>query len=146
MSQDGTTRGPKFLGRSPTEWLLSLPIFSLLLLTLIIGTGEFFHGQLLRMGEKTFGDQAAGVQYFMMRADPAKPTCDPNPDIDTAVTIEMTQNAGGGDAIDALFADEPKDPAAVRASIAAHDPQALATIAGVQRAAATAGLADTNLR
>ena len=65
MSQEGNTLGPKFLGRSPTEWLLSLPIFALLLLTLVIGTGEYFHGQLLRMGESMFGDQAAGVQYFI---------------------------------------------------------------------------------
>ncbi|HET8731238.1 MAG TPA: hypothetical protein VFM34_09040, partial [Moraxellaceae bacterium] len=116
MSQEGNTLGPKFLGRSPTEWLLSLPIFALLLLTLVIGTGEYFHGQLLRMGESMFGDQAAGVQYFMMRADPDKPDCDPNPNIDAAVQKEMNSGAGG-DAIDALFSDEKKDPAAIKASI-----------------------------
>lgn len=117
MSQEGNTPGQKFLGRSATEWLLSLPIFSLLLLTLIIGTGEYFHGQLLRMGESMFGDPKAGVQYFMLRADPAKPDCDPNPDIEAAITVEMTNSAGSLDAIDALFADEAKDPEAIRASI-----------------------------
>ncbi|HEX4870508.1 MAG TPA: hypothetical protein VFV15_07320, partial [Moraxellaceae bacterium] len=116
MSQEGNHNGPKFLGRSPTEWFLTLPIFSLLLLTLVIGTGEYFHGQLLRMGEKMFGDQAAGVQYFMMRVDPEKPTCDPNPNVDEAVQKEMN-SGGGGDAIDALFADEAKDPEAIRSSI-----------------------------
>ncbi|HEX4870507.1 MAG TPA: TRAP transporter large permease subunit [Moraxellaceae bacterium] len=116
MSQEGNSQGPKFLGRSPTEWLLSLPIFALLLLTLVIGTGEYFHGQLLRMGESMFGDQASGVQYFMMRADPEKPECDPNPNIDEAVQKEMN-SGGGGDAIDALFADEAKDPEAIKASI-----------------------------
>ncbi|MDF2445028.1 MAG: transporter [Moraxellaceae bacterium] len=117
MSQEGNTQGPKFLGRTPTEWLLSLPIFSLLLLTLVIGTGEYFHGQLLRMGENMFGNQAQGVQYFMLRADPEKPDCDANPDIEAAITMELMNKSGGGDAIDALFADEAKDPEAIRASL-----------------------------
>jgi TRAP-type C4-dicarboxylate transport system permease large subunit len=115
MSQEGIPQGPRFLGRSPTEWLLSLPIFALLLLTLVIGTGEYFHGQLLRMGENMFGNQQAGVQYFMMRADPDKPACDPNPNVDAAVNAELAGT--GGDPIDALFAGEAKDPQAVRASV-----------------------------
>jgi len=45
---------PLFLNRSFAEWFLSLPVFTLLILTLVIGTGEMFHGQLLRMGEKNF--------------------------------------------------------------------------------------------
>lgn len=119
MSQEGNHQGPKFLGRSLTEWFLSLPIFALLLLTLVIGTGEYFHGQLLRMGENMFGDQKTGVQYFMMRADPEKPTCDPHPNIDAAVAAEMAGGGAGsgGDAIDALFQDEVKDPEAIKASI-----------------------------
>lgn len=117
MSQAGTSsRVLRVLGRTPTEWFLSLPIFCLLLLTLIIGTGEMFHGQLLRMGENLFGDPKAGVQYFMLRADPAAPECNPHPDIEAAVAAEMA-NGGSGDAIDALFADEAKDPAAIRTSI-----------------------------
>lgn len=119
MSHQGTSsgKGPLFLGRTPSEWLLSLPVFSLLLLTLIIGTGEMFHGQLLRMGESVFGDPKAGVQYFMLRADPSAPDCNPNPDVDAAVNAELNKTAGGGDAIDALFADDVQDPAAVRSSI-----------------------------
>jgi TRAP-type C4-dicarboxylate transport system permease large subunit len=117
MSQSGAPSGaPKLLGRTPTEWFLSFPIFCLLLLTLVIGTGEMFHGQLLRMGESLFGDPKAGVQYFMLRADPSKPDCDANPDIDAAVNAELSKGSSG-DAIDALFADDVKDPAAVRASI-----------------------------
>lgn len=108
--------GPKVLGRTLNEWLLSLPVFSLLLLTLIIGTGEMFHGQLLRMGENMFGDPKSGVQYFMLRADPAVPDCNPNPDVDAAVEAEMNKG-GGGDAIDALFMDEVQDPEAIRASV-----------------------------
>ncbi|MGH8492418.1 MAG: TRAP transporter large permease subunit [Moraxellaceae bacterium] len=118
MSQTPSGQGPQFLGRNPTEWFLSLPIFSLLLLTLIIGTGEYFHGQLLRTGEKLFGDPQSGVQYFMLRADPTAPDCDANPNVDAAVDAEMSKSgAGGGDAIDALFSDEVKDPAAIRSSI-----------------------------
>ncbi len=73
---------PVFMNRSLSEWFSSLPVFALLLLTLVIGTGEMIHGQLLRMGERFFGDPATGVQYFMLRADPTKPDCDPNPDVE----------------------------------------------------------------
>ncbi|HMU88961.1 MAG TPA: hypothetical protein PLF28_11515, partial [Agitococcus sp.] len=76
---------PVFMNRSLSEWLSSLPVFLLLILTLVIGTGEMIHGQLLRMGEKLFGDPSTGVQYFMLRADPTKPDCDPNPDIEAEV-------------------------------------------------------------
>ena len=83
---DNTTHsGLRILGRGPSEWLLSLPVFFLLLLTLVIGTGEMFHGQLLRTGESLFGDPKANVQYFMLRADPVAPDCNPNPDIDAEV-------------------------------------------------------------
>ena len=54
-----SSAGKKWFGRTPSEWLSSLPIFSLLLLTLIIGTGEMVHGQLLRLGERMFGDPSA---------------------------------------------------------------------------------------
>lgn len=118
MSQHGNPSGggSKVLGRTLNEWFLSLPVFSLLLLTLIIGTGEMFHGQLLRMGENLFGDPKSGVQYFMLRADPSVPDCNANPDVDAAVDAEMNK-ASSGDAIDALFADEVQDPEAIRSSI-----------------------------
>ena len=35
-----------------TEWISTFVILILLLLTLLIGTGEMIHGQLLRMGER----------------------------------------------------------------------------------------------
>ena len=120
MSQHGNPTGkaaPQFLGRTPTEWLLSLPIFSLLLLTLIIGTGEMFHGQLLRMGETLFGDSKTSIQYFMLRADPTAPDCNPNPDIDAAVSAEMNAAPASADAIDALFADDIPNPEALKASM-----------------------------
>lgn len=106
---------PMFMNRSAFEWLASLPIFCLLLLTLIIGTGEMIHGQLLRMGERIFGDPAAGVQYFMLRADPAKPQCNPNPDIEAELQKSLTAKPTND--IDSLFADEPVDPEAVRQSL-----------------------------
>lgn len=104
---------PAFLNRSWTEWLSSLPVFLLLVLTLVIGTGEMIHGQLLRMGERMFGDQEAGIQYFMLRADPAAPDCNPNATVDSSAPAA----AGPMDDIDALFADEPVDLEAQKQSI-----------------------------
>jgi hypothetical protein len=73
-----TPASRKILGRTYLEWFSSLPVFALLLLTLIIGTGEMVHGQLLKLGESMFGDSAAQVQYFMLRAEPTKPECNAN--------------------------------------------------------------------
>ena len=56
-----------------TEWISTFVILILLLLTLLIGTGEMIHGQLLRMGERLYGDPATGMQYSFLRAEPAKP-------------------------------------------------------------------------
>ena len=103
---------PVFLNRSLSEWLSSLPVLMLLILTLVIGTGEMIHGQLLRMGERIFGDPATGVQYFMLRADPAKPDCNTNPDIEAEVQKKVN-NAGQDDEFGGLFADEVVDPEAV---------------------------------
>ncbi|PTQ90993.1 TRAP transporter large permease subunit [Agitococcus lubricus] len=107
----------QFLNRSPHEWLASLPIFCLLILTLVIGTGEMIHGQLLRMGEKIFGDPSTGVQYFMLRADPVKPDCDPNPDIEAEVQKSLAASSQPASDIDSLFASEPVDPEATRQSL-----------------------------
>ena len=106
----------QLLGRTATEWLLSLPIFLLLVLTLVVGTGEFFHSQLLRMGESLFGDPSTGVQYFALREDPVKPACDPNIDIDAAVAREIAAQQVGTDPLDEMFA-EPVNPDAIRSSI-----------------------------
>lgn len=115
-----TSSGKKWIGRSPSEWLSSLPIFSLLLLTLIIGTGEMVHGQLLRLGERMFGDSEKQVQYFLLRADPEKPTCDPNPDIDALVAkeVESASSAGASD-LDALFGATAVNPDEIRQSLEA---------------------------
>ena len=45
--------------------------------------------QLLRLGERMFGEPEAGVQYFLLRGDPSRPDCDPNPDLDALVAKEL---------------------------------------------------------
>lgn len=109
------------LGRTVLEWFSSLPVFVLLLLTLIIGTGEMVHGQLLKFGESLFGDPSAQVQYFMLRAEPSKPECNPVVDIEAEVRRQSAApepKTKGADDIDDLFGDEPaSDPAVVRKSI-----------------------------
>ena len=71
--------------RTLWDWLIGLPTMMLLMLVLVIGTGEMIHGQLLRLGESMFGDPANQVKYFMLRADPVKPDCDANWNVDAEV-------------------------------------------------------------
>ncbi|MCJ8145442.1 TRAP transporter large permease subunit [Acinetobacter sp. A3.8] len=78
--------------RNGYEWLSTIAIFFLLLLTLIIGTGEMIHGQLLRVGEQIYGDPDTGIQYSFLRAEPEKPSCERNIDIDAAVQQQMAAN------------------------------------------------------
>jgi TRAP-type C4-dicarboxylate transport system permease large subunit len=110
----------KILGRTILEWFSSLPVFALLLLTLIIGTGEMVHGQLLKLGESMFGDSQAQVQYFMLRAEPVKPECNANVNVDAELAKQSAAPSGkaGGDDIDDLFGDQKAaDPAVLRKSI-----------------------------
>lgn len=76
-----------------TEWISAFVILVLLLLTLVIGTGEMIHGQLLRMGERIYGDPATGMQYSFLRAEPKAPTCDANPNVEAQVQSQMQSNA-----------------------------------------------------
>ena len=100
------------------EWLASLPIFILLIMTLVIGTGEMVHGQLLKAGESMFGNKEAGVQYFMLRAEPEKPDCTIVKDIDAELARSASEaTSGGADDIDDLFGDTKVDPAIQRKSI-----------------------------
>ncbi|MBI3383626.1 MAG: TRAP transporter large permease subunit [Aquabacterium sp.] len=115
-----TPESRKILGRTILEWFSSLPVFALLLLTLIIGTGEMVHGQLLKLGESMFGDTQAQVQYFMLRAEPVKPECDANINVDAELAKQSAAPTGktGGDDIDDLFGDQKAaDPAVLRKSI-----------------------------
>ena len=106
-----------FLNRTWLEWFSTLPIFLILILTLIIGTGEMIHGQLLRVGEKLYGDPATGIQYSYLRADPAAPSCNRHPDIDAQVQQQMATAQATDDPFADLFG--PKDPAEVRQSLLA---------------------------
>ena len=76
-----------------TEWISTFVILLLLLLTLIIGTGEMIHGQLLRMGERLYGDPATGMQYSFLRAEPSSPTCERNVNVDNKVQQQMKADA-----------------------------------------------------
>ncbi len=113
----------RFLGRTALEWLSSLPVFLLLMLTLVISTGEMLHGRLLHLGEALYGDPVAHVQYFMLRADPVKPDCNPDQDIDAEVARQGATAAGpavaSGDSVDALFADSKESSADLRTSLLA---------------------------
>ena len=51
------------------------------------------HGQMLRLGENLYGDPKTGMQYSFLRAEPEKPTCDRNPNIDQLVQTQMQSNA-----------------------------------------------------
>lgn len=103
--------------RTWVEWLSSLPVFLLLLLTLIIGTGEMIHGQLLRLGETLYGNPATGVQYSFLRADPVAPQCERHPDIEAQVQQKMAAGSASNDPFADLFG--PQDPDQVRQSLLA---------------------------
>lgn len=87
-------RGLHRLGHIWTEWVSTLVVLALLLLTLIIGTGEMIHGQMLRLGESLYGDQKIAMQYSFLRATPTQPSCDRNPNIDLLVQQQMNNSAG----------------------------------------------------
>lgn len=111
----------KVLGRTATEWLVALPTIILLLLVLVVSTGEMVHGQLLRLGENVFGDKSQQIQYYMLRTDLPAPTCDANMDIDAEVARRTAPDAAAAqslDAIDNLLEEQAVDPAALRQSLA----------------------------
>jgi len=78
------------------------------------------HGQLLRLGERMFGDPENQVQYFLLRADPSAPTCEANPDIDALVAKQLADSEGAPKSdLDLLFGDVAIDPNEIRASLEA---------------------------
>jgi hypothetical protein len=81
------------LGYIWNDWISTFIILALLLMTLLIGTGEMIHGQMLRMGERLYGDQTTGMQYSFLRAEPEKPSCDRHPNIEAQVQEQMKANA-----------------------------------------------------
>ncbi|MFM6906403.1 MAG: TRAP transporter large permease subunit [Acinetobacter tjernbergiae] len=81
------------LGYIWNDWISTFIVLALLLMTLLIGTGEMIHGQMLRMGERLYGDEKIGMQYSFLRAEPEKPSCDRHPNIDAQVQEQMKANA-----------------------------------------------------
>jgi TRAP-type C4-dicarboxylate transport system permease large subunit len=114
------TPSRSLMGRTLIEWFSSLPVFIMLMLTLIIGTGEMVHGQLLKFGESMFGNPATQVQYFMLRAEPVKPECIASIDIEAEVQRQLNAPASASsDDIDDLFGNTETvtDPVVLRKSI-----------------------------
>ena len=97
----------KYLQRSWQEWISTLPVFLLLITIIFAGNGEKIHAQLLKAGESIWHD------YFTLRGDIPIPECNVNPDIE----LELNKLATETDKLDDLFADQPFDRAAARASL-----------------------------
>lgn len=106
-------------GRTVSEWLVGLPTIGLMLLVLVIGTGEMVHGQLLHMGEALFGQPDKQIQYFMLRGELTAPTCDRNMNVEAELSKKLAEqtNASKGDSLDDLFGAEPVSPDALRSSL-----------------------------
>ncbi len=97
-------------GRKTGEWLVSLPSFLILLVVLFLGTGEYVHSQLLKLGE------AEWDQYFLLRGDIPSPDC--NPDIDIDSEVSRLVRAGQAEADDGLdMLSEVVDPEVIRSSV-----------------------------
>ena len=107
--------------------LVKLSTLGLLVLILVISTGEMVHGQLLKFGELMFNDPSQKVQYFLLRADPDKPTCDPTVNVDQEVARQAaaasaglpTGGATATDGLDDLLGAKTFNEAATRASLTA---------------------------
>lgn len=109
QKQTGLTK----LGYIWNEWISTFVVLVLLLLTLIIGTGEMIHGQMLRVGERLYGNEQIGIQYSYLRTEPVAPDCNRNPDIEALVQAQVKKNSLDPDA--AFFG--VASPADIRASL-----------------------------
>lgn len=85
--------GLGLLSKIWNQWFSTLFILVLLLLTLIIGTGEMIHGQLLRIGEQLYGNPSIGMQYSFLRVEPEQPRCERQTNIDALVEQQLQNNA-----------------------------------------------------
>lgn len=116
------------LGSSWLSRLTTVATLALLLLTLVISTGEMVHGQLLKFGEVLFNEPAQKVQYFLLRADPEKPSCDATVNVDAEIARQAAAAAATAsgapsgqqlDPLDDLLGTKTFDEAATRASLTA---------------------------
>lgn len=115
-------------GRSLSGWVAALPSLLLLLLVLLIGSGELLHGRLLEIGQALFGDRITQVQYYALRADPQPPSCNAQLDVDAEVARLMAKQAADRqhkDRLDDLIGAPPMDEAAMRQSLQAALKQCL---------------------
>lgn len=93
--------------RNLREWVSSFPIFVILMLVLLLSVGENINAQINRLGNFIWSD------YHLLRLDLAKPTCDPNVDVDARVNEIL--NASSDDPFGDLFS--APDPEATRQSV-----------------------------
>lgn len=86
--------------RLSIPWSQRIPISAILILLLFLifaRTGESMHGQMTKVGESLWDN------YFAMRADPVKPDCDPNFDVQARLDELEAQSSGGDDDFDLLM-------------------------------------------
>lgn len=101
-----------FAGRTPGEWLSSLPTVIILLLAVFLSSGEIIHSQLLKYGENNWEG------YFSLRAGAVEPTCNMDRDIDAEVarTVEKRQAEAANDPLGDILGSEINEDA-IRRSI-----------------------------
>ena len=98
--------------RSAREWFSSFPAVILLVCVLIAGTSSYLHAEFLKIGHWLWDD------YFVLRIDPVKPSCDAHANINAALDQLATQSGvSSSDEIDLLSADEPFNRDAARISL-----------------------------
>lgn len=108
-------------GRNAAGWLGGLPTLLLLLLVLLIGSGELVHSRLLQIGQVLFGDRAQQVQYYALRADPKPPNCDPQLDVEAEVARLVAEQRlrAQTDPLEQLINGPEPDAQALRKSLQA---------------------------
>ena len=97
--------------RSLREWISSLPVLLLLLLSIFLGTSEMGYSQLLKLGEYLWDD------YYILRGDIPTPTCDPDADIDTELQRLLSEQANEEDEFGDLFGEPEDNSSALRQSL-----------------------------
>ena len=90
--------------RTLSEWFSSLPTLIILLITVLLSSGEIIHSQLLKIGENTWDE------YYTLRGGEAvqKPSCDPDPDIEKRVEqqLKKKRQSGGDGALSGILGGE----------------------------------------
>lgn len=101
-----------FAGRTPGEWLSSLPTVIILLIAVFLSSGEIIHSQLLKFGENNWDE------YFILRAGAVEPTCNPDRDIEAEIaqTVEKRKAEAANDPLGDIFGSDV-DEGAIRRSI-----------------------------